>query len=250
MPELSVPAIEGEPHDANLTDAISSGLCATLRLCHRVGWGGHRADLRDQLGRAGRLDPLRQRGGGRAIAGRPRVGVYPGTFNPPTIAHLAIAQAAQEQGGLDVVELVVSVESLGKEARALPCAAARHRVLQAIADNRSWLTARIAAAQLVAEIADGADAVILGADKWAQVTDPAWYGGDSGMRDTAVAGLPLVLVAPRPPLPLPLVVPGRVQILDLSRDHHAVSSSAVRAGQRAWMLEEAAASGLWSSSSR
>ena len=44
-----------------------------------------------------------------------RRGVYPGSFNPPTIAHLAIAQAARDQCGLDRVDLVVSRVALAKE---------------------------------------------------------------------------------------------------------------------------------------
>ena len=38
----------------------------------------------------------------------------------------------------------------------------------------------------------------MGADKWAQVHDPAWYGVDAAARDAALAALPRVLVAPRP----------------------------------------------------
>jgi len=35
------------------------------------------------------------------------VGCYPGSFNPPTIAHLAVADAARRQAGLDSVDLVL-----------------------------------------------------------------------------------------------------------------------------------------------
>ncbi|MDT1909227.1 hypothetical protein, partial [Acinetobacter baumannii] len=35
-----------------------------------------------------------------------RIGAYPGTFNPPTIAHLAVADAARAQRRLDRVVLV------------------------------------------------------------------------------------------------------------------------------------------------
>ena len=38
----------------------------------------------------------------------------------------------------------------------------------------------------------------MGADKWAQVRDPAWYGDDPRRRDAALAALPRVLVVPRP----------------------------------------------------
>jgi hypothetical protein len=173
------------------------------------------------------------------------VAVYPGTFNPPTVAHLAIAEAARDQAGLDVVELVVSTVALGKESLRRPLAEERLEVLAAVAATRPWLAARGTRHRLVADIADGAAAVVLGADKWAQVLDPAWYDGDEAARDRAVARLPLVLVAPRPPHPLPARRPGVVEPLDVAPEHHPVSSTSVRAGRHEWMLPEAARSGLW-----
>jgi nicotinic acid mononucleotide adenylyltransferase len=43
-----------------------------------------------------------------------RTGAYPGTFDPPTLAHLAIAEAAVRQCRLDRVDLVLSLDPLGK----------------------------------------------------------------------------------------------------------------------------------------
>jgi hypothetical protein len=174
-----------------------------------------------------------------------RVGVYPGTFNPPTVAHLAIAEAALTQAGLSRIDLVISQVALGKEHVDRPTPDERFEVLRTIASTRSWLGARTTPDQLISDIAAGADAVILGSDKWAQIVDPAWYEGSTAARDEALERLPLVLVAPRPPFPIPSNKPGRVQILDVDPDHQRVSSSAVRAGQRAWMLPEARASALW-----
>lgn len=173
------------------------------------------------------------------------MGVYPGTFNPPTVAHLAIAEAAAGQAGLDRVELILSVVALGKEQLDRPTPSERFDVLRTIAASRPWLGVRTTSHQLLADIAEGAGAVILGADKWAQIADPVWYGGSTADRDGALERLPLILVAPRAPFPLPPDRPGRVQTLHVDPDHGAVSSSAVRAGQRAWMLDEAHASGLW-----
>ncbi len=48
------------------------------------------------------------------------IGVYPGSFDPPTVAHLAIAEAARDQAGLDRVVLAVSRAALGKEQRRQP----------------------------------------------------------------------------------------------------------------------------------
>lgn len=173
------------------------------------------------------------------------VGAYPGTFNPPTVAHLAIARAAAEQAGLARVELIISVVALGKEHVDRPTPDERIEVLRAVAATRPWLGVRTTRHQLLADIAAGADAVILGADKWAQIADTVWYGGSATARDAALERLPLILVAPRPPFPLPSNQPGRVQTLHIDPGHRSVSSSAVRDGQRGWMLDEAAASGLW-----
>jgi hypothetical protein len=173
------------------------------------------------------------------------VAAYPGTFNPPTVAHLAIATAAWEQAGLERVDLIISAVALGKEDLARPTVAERLAVLAAVGAGRPWLAARATEAQLLVDVAAGYDALILGADKWAQIADPAWYGGSPTARDEALARLPPVLVAPRPPFPLP----SSARVLDLDETHHAVSSTAVRAGRRDWMLPEAAdfarRSGLW-----
>lgn len=172
-------------------------------------------------------------------------GVYPGTFNPPTVAHLAVAAAAAEQGGLTRVDLIISVVALGKQNVVWPTAGQRLAVLRSLGASRPWLWAATTDQQLLVDIAAGADAVIVGADKWAQIIDPVWYGGDADARDEALERLPLVLVAPRPPFPLPMDRPGRVQTLTLDPGHHRISSSAVRAGCRRWMLDEAIDSGLW-----
>ncbi|MDQ6840293.1 MAG: hypothetical protein M3137_18645 [Actinomycetota bacterium] len=174
------------------------------------------------------------------------MGVYPGTFNPPTVAHLAIAEAAVEQAGLARVDLVISRVALGKETLDHPTADERIAVLEAITATRRWLGAHSTPHQLLADIADGSGAVILGADKWAQITDPVWYGGSTSRRDDALEVLPLILVAPRPPFPLPDDRHSGVQVLDIHPAHRSVSSSAVRNGTWAWMLDEARASGLWS----
>ena len=44
-----------------------------------------------------------------------RLGVYPGSFNPPTVAHLKIALTAREHHGLHRVDFAVSTITLGKE---------------------------------------------------------------------------------------------------------------------------------------
>jgi hypothetical protein len=175
------------------------------------------------------------------------VGAYPGTFNPPTIAHLAIAEAARGQGALDHLDLVVSTVPLGKDPTG-PSLETRVSVLEAIAATRPWLGVRITERQLIAEVAAGYDAVVVGVDKWLQIVDPAWYGGSMAARDEAVARLPRVLMVARPPDPLPDLPPGAV-VLAIGSEFDGVSSSAARAGRRDWMAAEAAAhhdlTGAW-----
>ena len=130
----------------------------------------------------------------------------------------------------------------------------RVSVLEEVAAGRPWLRVRVTDARLIAEVAAGYDAVIMGMDKWLQVLDPAWYGGSGAARDAAVAGLPRVLLAPRPgPAPAPHL-PATVQLLDVHPTHGPVSSSLVRAGRREWMVEEAARfdrrTGAWSDPDR
>jgi nicotinic acid mononucleotide adenylyltransferase len=179
-----------------------------------------------------------------------RIGVYPGSFSPPTIAHLAVARAACEQGGLDYVELVVSTSALGKPVSS-PCAEHRVGLLAELRTTFPWLRARTSELQLVADLARDYDAVVLGADKWAQLQEPHWYP-TAAARDEALAALPPVLVAPRPPYSLPS--DRRVTSLEIDSVLGDVSSSAVRAGRQAWMLPEAAMfdrrTGAWSDPDR
>ncbi|HZD67105.1 MAG TPA: hypothetical protein VE152_13495 [Acidimicrobiales bacterium] len=186
-----------------------------------------------------------------------RVGAYPGSFNPPTVAHLAVADAAREQCHLDQVELVVSRVALAKEQVARPVLADRVAVLEQVAARVPWVSVVVREAQLVADLAEGYDVVVLGADKWAQVLDPAFYGDSTVARDRALSRLPEVALVARPPHRLESSPPGigpiRVRALTVP-DAAGVSSSGARAGRRAWMVPEAAAfdaaTGAWSDPDR
>lgn len=160
------------------------------------------------------------------------IGVYPGSFDPLTIAHLEVARAAATQLRLERVDLAISRRTLGKDHLDEHSVADRVEAVRRAASTRPWLGVVVTDASLIAEIAAGYDAVVMGADKWAQVVDPAWYGGDVAARDAAVASLPRVAVAPRAghraPDELHLHVP----------DHIAeVSATAVRDGRRDWAVE-------------
>ncbi|MEM7337378.1 MAG: hypothetical protein AAF467_01955 [Actinomycetota bacterium] len=180
----------------------------------------------------------------------PRTGVYPGSFNPPTTAHVAIAAAARDQFELDQVVLATSAEVLGKHRVQRPIFAHRWQVLEAVAAEHDWLDAAVTDKRLVAEIAEGYDVVIMGADKWLQIHELQWYDDDPAVRDATLAQLPEVAVAPRPPLEVEPEVLLRLpdEVVD------GVSSTAARAGQTDLMAAPARvfaeATGAWIDPSR
>jgi nicotinic acid mononucleotide adenylyltransferase len=152
-------------------------------------------------------------------------GVYPGSFDPPTIAHVAIAEAARRTGALDRLDLAISRVALGKDATAQRPLSARVAMIERLTSSRPWLGIVVTEAQLITDIAAGYDLVVMGADKWAQVRDPAWYNGSAAARDAAIARLARVVVAPRPGFDIV-----GAEMLDLPPHFAGVSSSAARAG--------------------
>lgn len=172
------------------------------------------------------------------VTGRARRAVYPGSFDPPTIAHLAIAVATLEQCRCDSLTFVLSRAALGKEDRS-DTVEARALVLRMLVDDRRF-TVEVTSTVFIAEIAQGYDVVVVGADKWAQVLDPAWYA-DETTRDAAVASLPHVALVPRPPHEPLATRPSAMTVLELADPSLAeVSSTAVRSGRVEW-----AARPLW-----
>jgi hypothetical protein len=178
-----------------------------------------------------------------------RVGVYPGSFNPPTIAHVAIAAAAREQRSLDRVVFVLSRSPINKEHVARPLFEHRVEVLHAEASRHRWMAVDVTDDRLLVDIAGGYDVLVMGADKWAQVNDPAYYDDDPLARDAALGALPTLAIAPRPPFPVP---PEHSLIVDAA--HVVVSSSDARAGSTEWMAPAARAfdqrTGAWSDPAR
>ena len=172
-----------------------------------------------------------------------RVGIYPGSFNPPTTAHLAVSEAARAQHRLDRVVWSVSRVALAKEDVDHPRFEHRLDVLEAVAADLPWLQIETTAAKLIVDIARGFDVLIMGADKWAQINEPHWYSSPEA-RDAAIAALPDVAVAARPPHE----VPARL-VLRTEEHHHDVSSSKARAGAVDLMLPPASSfadlSGAW-----
>jgi predicted RNA-binding protein with PIN domain len=162
-----------------------------------------------------------------------RRGVYPGSFDPPTIAHAAIAAAAVHAAQLDRLDLAISEIALGKDAARQRPLAERLAAIERLTVTRPWLHVVVTDAQLIADIAAGYDAVVMGADKWEQVRDPAWYGDDPAARDAALSRLPRVLVAPR----AGFTIVG-AEALELPPELGAVSSTAARAGSHHLIVPE------------
>lgn len=168
-----------------------------------------------------------------------RRGVYPGSFDPPTIAHAAIAEAAIAAAGLDRLDLAISRVALGKDATTQRPLAARIAAIERLAVARPWLHVVVTDAQLITDIAAGYDAVVMGADKWAQVCDPAWYGNDPAARDAALARLPRVLVVARPGFEVADLEGVDPEVLELPAHLGDVSSTAAREGSHHLIAPEA-----------
>jgi len=164
---------------------------------------------------------------------------YPGSFDPLTIAHLGIAEAAWSTHGLDRVDLVISEVAIGKEDRACVRLDERVRAIELAGRSRPWLRIVVTELQLVSDIAESYDVVIVGADKWAQLHDPAYHPSAEAHAE-ALAKLPKPLVVPRPPWQVP-----DEHRLDVPEHLTTVSATAVRDGRKDWMAPEARAVGAW-----
>lgn len=166
--------------------------------------------------------------------------MYPGSFDPPTIAHVHLAETAIAQLGLDRVDFALSARTLGKDDSRLRPIDDRVAELTAISSGNARIGVTMTPHSLVADIAEGYEVIILGADKWHQVLDPVWYAGIDA-RNEALQRLPLVALAARPPWTMPgedasadPPVGVDVVILDTDPSHHPVSATDVRAGREDW----------------
>lgn len=158
--------------------------------------------------------------------------VFPGSFDPLTVAHLAIADAVVDQLAVVHLDLVISQVALAKERVEQTSVAHRVASIRRHVETRPWLDAKVTDAQLLADIADGYDVLVIGADKWHQLVDVRFYEGSARARDEAVARLPRLAIAPRAGVELPRL--DGVHLLEVDPDLHTVSSTAVRAGRAEW----------------
>jgi predicted RNA-binding protein with PIN domain len=159
--------------------------------------------------------------------------VFPGSFDPLTKAHIAIAEAAVHRAHLDRLDLALSRLALGKEHGGHASLDERVTAIERAGRARPWLGVVVTDARLVADVARGYDVVVMGADKWAQVRDVEWYESDAA-RDDALRALPRVLVVPRPGFDA-----AGVEVLDIDGELMHVSSTRARAGEHDLLAPEA-----------
>ena len=159
--------------------------------------------------------------------------VYPGSFNPPTVGHIAIVNSAIKCFDIHEIHLTISSVALGKEKLVVPSVADRiealERSLQPIPEASVVETPK----QLIADIAEGYDLVILGADKWVQLQDLSFYRDQAHMEE-CLRRLPRLAVAPRNDIAVPQEI-----LLTVPEEINSVSSSQVRGGKFEWMTKEA-----------
>lgn len=199
-----------------------------------------------------RLDPAASPciefvGGATPGPGASAVGVLAGSFNPPTIAHLAFAESARAAAALDCVIFLLSKRTVDKEAVTGLGLEDRLLVLSAIVETRPWAAVAVANRGLYVEEAEALARTLpagtalwflVGSDKVLQIFDPRYYHD----REAALAtlfGRAGLLAAGRGPsganeIRILLVRPenrpyqDRVRLLDLPAAVTDISSTAVR----------------------
>ena len=162
---------------------------------------------------------------------------YPGSFHPFTIAHLAIAEAVREQCAVREVSLVLSVETLGKSGVGLSSAEERASELRRFCLSRPWLNVEITKGQLLADVGERYDWLILGADKWEQIRELRWYGGEERHRDEALGRLPRLAIVERGSVEIRDLPASARRVVLADPEMREVSSTGVRSGINRWRAE-------------
>lgn len=175
------------------------------------------------------------------------LGLLPGSFNPPTVAHQTLAQAGLTAGGLDRVWYSLSTRTVDKEVVTGACLEDRLLLLDLLAADDARLGTLILNRGLYVDQAQivrvaypdlGALVFLVGFDKIVQIFDPRYYDDRDAALEQLFA-LASFLVAPRgsdegPALAALLDRPenrrfaGAVRPLDLPPELREVASSTVR----------------------
>lgn len=143
--------------------------------------------------------------GGRRLSAAMRVGVFAGSFNPLTRAHVALANAARRAAGLDALIWACAAASVDKEQ------VERAALVDRLAQMRAFVAGRRRdglallnrglyvdeARTIRALLTSSAElTLIVGYDKIVQIFDPKYYADrDAALR--ALFSLARLLVAPR-----------------------------------------------------
>jgi nicotinic acid mononucleotide adenylyltransferase len=135
-----------------------------------------RARARGDAGGPPRLEPV-----AGPLPEVARAGLLAGTFNPFTRAHAALAVAGR-RAGCDLVVLAMAPVSLAKEGLERAHPVDRLDWVAAWARRHPWAAVAAASHPLLVDMAEalgratGAEvALLLGADKAAQLVEPRWY---------------------------------------------------------------------------
>ncbi|HEU4782917.1 MAG TPA: hypothetical protein VFS83_06230 [Ktedonobacterales bacterium] len=143
--------------------------------------------------------------GGRRLHAAMRVGVFAGSFNPLTQAHVALANAARRAAGLDALIWACAAASVDKEqveraalvdrlAQMRAFVAGRRRDALALLNRGLYVDEARTIRALLAPSAELT--LIVGYDKIVQIFDPKYYADrDAALR--ALFSLARLLVAPR-----------------------------------------------------
>ena len=130
-----------------------------------------------------------------------RVGILPGSFNPPTIVHLELARAARRRFHLDRVVFSLSSVIIDKERLEGLCREDRLLLLSLLAQDYPWLGVAVVNRGLYSEQAPGFRAsfggdpdlrFIVGMDKVLQIFDPKYYDDRDRALDALFADVRLV----------------------------------------------------------
>lgn len=130
-----------------------------------------------------------------------RVGVLPGSFNPPTAAHLELARAARRRFELDTVAFSLSSVIVDKERVEGLCREDRLLLLALLTADDPWAAVVVVNRGLYSEQAPGfrtcfgVDAdlrFIVGMDKVLQIFDPRYYEDRDAALDTLFAHVRLI----------------------------------------------------------
>jgi hypothetical protein len=152
-----------------------------------------------------------------------------------------MAEEALTGLSLDAVDFTFSVSALGKSELPPQHLDARVAALMEITAHHPRLDVKVTDQQLVADISNGYEVVVMGADKLAQVLDPRWYNESVSDRDAAVRRLPVVAVAPRSGVDLEQLIASaewlNVVVLNVPEQFHEVSATAVRGGRTDWAAQ-------------